>query len=90
MFKPGDEKYKYFSLLFNCVNGILFTSLLFLQLNEWNQTQLLKHYSIVSRIVIGQFDWALCFALPCFVLFPWLYTKLPTTAKQMLQLPISY
>ena len=37
MFKPGDEKYKNFSLLFNCLNGILFhviiifTSLLFLR-----------------------------------------------------------
>ena len=31
MFKPGDEKYKNFSLLFNCLNGILFTSLLFLE-----------------------------------------------------------
>ena len=30
MFKPGDEKNKNLSLLFNCVNGILFTSLLFL------------------------------------------------------------
>ena len=29
MFKPGDEKYKNLSLLFNCLNGILFTSLLF-------------------------------------------------------------
>ena len=27
MFKPGDEKYKNLSLLFNCLNGILFTSL---------------------------------------------------------------
>ena len=42
MFKPGDEKYKNLSLLFNCLNGILFMSLLFLptvtyiflQLNE--------------------------------------------------------
>ena len=25
MFKPGDEKYKKLSLLFNCLNGILFT-----------------------------------------------------------------
>ena len=32
MFKPGDEKYKNFSLLFNCLNGILFTSLLLLHI----------------------------------------------------------
>ena len=30
MFKPGNEKYKNLSLLFNCLNWILFTSLLFL------------------------------------------------------------
>ena len=30
MFKPGDEKYKNLSLLFNGLNGILFASLLFL------------------------------------------------------------
>ena len=27
MFKPGDEKYNNLSLLFNCLNGILFASL---------------------------------------------------------------
>ena len=45
MFKPGDEKYKNLSLLFNCLNGILFTShyyfYIFLQLNELNQALLL-------------------------------------------------
>ena len=28
MFKPGDEKYKNLSLLFNCLNGILITSII--------------------------------------------------------------
>ena len=34
MFKPGDEKYKNLSLLFICLNGILFSyaSLLFLHI----------------------------------------------------------
>ena len=32
MFKPGDEKYKKLSLLFNCLNGILYASLLFLHI----------------------------------------------------------
>ena len=45
MFKPGDEKYKNLNLLFNCLNGILFTRhfyfCIFLQLNEWNQALLL-------------------------------------------------
>ena len=32
MFKPGDEKYNNLSLLFNCLNGLLFASLLFLHI----------------------------------------------------------
>ena len=32
MFKPGDEKYKNLTLLFNCLNEILFMSLLFLHI----------------------------------------------------------